>query len=74
MPIRACALASKRWSKGATAVGRFIRCAPVVLLRRNMPPNVRRECAIWLPETLWLVARDGFWVARKARGCVKMSL
>lgn len=31
-----------------------------MLLHQNMPPNVRRECARWLPETLWLVARDGF--------------
>lgn len=26
----------------------------------NMPVDVRRECARWLPEVLWAVARDGF--------------
>ena len=30
------------------------------LRHRNMLPEVRRECARWLPELLWLVARDGF--------------
>ena len=31
-----------------------------LLLHQNMPPDVRRECARWFPESLWLVARDGF--------------
>ena len=26
----------------------------------NTPVDVRRECARWLPEVLWAVARDGF--------------
>lgn len=30
------------------------------LLHQNMPPDVRRECARWFPESLWAVARDGF--------------
>ena len=31
-----------------------------LLLHQNMPPDVRRECARWFPEALWLVARDRF--------------
>lgn len=31
-----------------------------LLLHQSMPPDVRRECARWFPEALWLVARDGF--------------
>lgn len=27
---------------------------------RNTPPEVRRELVRWFPESLWLVARDGF--------------
>ena len=35
--------------------------AIVTLSHDNMPLEVRRECARWLPGVLWLVARDGFW-------------
>lgn len=31
-----------------------------LLLHQSMPSDVRRECARWFPEVLWLVARDGF--------------
>ena len=31
-----------------------------ILSHGNMPLDVRRECARWFPEVLWLVARDGF--------------
>ena len=30
------------------------------LRHRNMPPEVRRECARWSHTSLWSVARDGF--------------
>lgn len=31
-----------------------------VAAHRNTPPEVRRELVRWFPESLWLVARDGF--------------
>lgn len=31
-----------------------------VAAHQNTPPEVRRDIARWFPESLWLVARDGF--------------
>ena len=31
-----------------------------VAAHQNTPPEVRRDVARWFPESLWLVARDGF--------------
>lgn len=46
---------------GANGVPRFKANDVIVPLSHdNMPVDVRRECARWLPEALWSVARDGF--------------
>ena len=46
---------------GSNSVPRFTPNDVIVPLSHdNMPPDVRRECARWLPEVLWAVARDGF--------------
>lgn len=46
---------------GANGAPRFKANDVIVLLSHdNMPVDVRRECARWLPEVLWTVARDGF--------------
>ena len=46
---------------GSNSVPRFKANDAIVLLSHdNMPVDVRRECARWLPEVLWSVARDGF--------------
>lgn len=46
---------------GSNSAPRFKANDVIVLLSHdNMPVDVRRECARWLPEALWAVARDGF--------------
>lgn len=46
---------------GSNSAPRFKAHDVIVLLSHdNMPVGVRRECARWLPEVLWAVARDGF--------------
>ena len=60
-------LREKLW-KAVEAQGDGLNSAPrftandviVPLSHDNMPVDVRRECARWLPEVLWAVARDGF--------------
>lgn len=45
----------------ANNIPRFKANDAIVLLSHdNMPVDVRRECARWLPEALWAVACDGF--------------
>lgn len=46
---------------GSNSAPRF-KASDVIapLSHDNMPVDVRRECARWLPEVLWAVARDGF--------------
>lgn len=46
---------------GSNSAPRFTANDVIVPLSHdNMPVDVRRECARWLPEVLWAVARDGF--------------
>lgn len=46
---------------GSNSAPRFTANDMIVPLSHdNMPVDVRRECARWLPEVLWAVARDGF--------------
>ena len=46
---------------GSNSAPRFTANDVIVPLSHdNMPVDVRRECARWLPEALWAVARDGF--------------
>ena len=46
---------------GSNSAPRFTANDVIVPLSHdNMPVDVRRECARWLPEVLWTVARDGF--------------
>lgn len=46
---------------GSNSVPRFTANDVIIPLSHdNMPVDVRRELVPWFPESLWLVARDGF--------------